>query len=272
MTEPLADVQMTAVGVAYARAIESRRDDALFHDELAQSFVDAARFSEWRAGQQLDDDAATRYRAGVGLWVAIRTRFLDEIVLDAAREGTRQLVILGAGLDCRAFRLAWPNGMRCFEIDVPDMVEFKNGVLASTGAEPGCTRTPIPCDLRDDWAGALRAAGFDASARSVWIAEGLLAYLPPEANDLLIHSMATLAASGSRAGITLARRSNEREVNARIRGLWQSTGPDDPLAWFAGFGWDASLYSVTERAVAYGRPLPDEVPLSTARLVDARRD
>src|SRR4051794_10386903 len=162
MSDELGDVQMTAVGVAFARAVESRRDDALFRDELAQAFVDASSFAEWRARRLGDGDPATdRYRVGVGLWVAIRTRFLDDVMMDAASEGIRQIVIVGAGLDCRAYRLAWPDGTSCFEIDVPEMIEFKDGVLGTTGVEPRCRRVTVGCDLRDDWPAMLTSAGFD---------------------------------------------------------------------------------------------------------------
>src|SRR4051812_23670154 len=107
---------MTAVGVAYARAAESTRPDALFDDPLAQAFVDASSFVEWRASRRADDARDQRYRAGIAMWVAIRTRFLDDLLNDAADDGIGQVVILGAGLDCRAYRLPWPDGVRCFEI------------------------------------------------------------------------------------------------------------------------------------------------------------
>src|SRR3954452_4437230 len=145
----LGDVAMTAVSVAYARAVESLRDDALFTDPFAQAFVDASSFAEWRARHRANGDAGSdrdRYRVGIAIWVAIRTRYLDDFLLDAARDRLRQVVIVGAGLDCRAFRLQWPAGTRCFEIDVPEMIAFKDRVLATSGASPQCERITVQCD------------------------------------------------------------------------------------------------------------------------------
>ncbi|HEY2427576.1 MAG TPA: SAM-dependent methyltransferase, partial [Acidimicrobiales bacterium] len=108
-----AGVGRTAIGVAALRAAESERSDRLFADPYAARFVAAA---EWVPG-------ATS--PALAVWVAIRTRFLDELVLDATSGKCRQVVLLGAGLDTRAFRLDWPAGVRVFEVDVPDVLDFK---------------------------------------------------------------------------------------------------------------------------------------------------
>ncbi|WP_156745970.1 SAM-dependent methyltransferase, partial [Mycobacterium sp. 1423905.2] len=74
---------------------------------------------------------------------------------------------------------------------------FKTTTLADLGAEPTATRRPIPIDLRGDWPTALQAAGFDTSAPTAWLAEGLLIYLPPDAQDRLFDDITALSAPGS---------------------------------------------------------------------------
>lgn len=274
----LPPVSMTAVGVAAVRAAETQRSDRLFCDEYAGRFVQVAR-AEVRA----DPDAVPRRRTGSLLvWITVRTRFLDEIVLDACAGGCRQVVVLGAGLDARAFRLAWPPGVRLWEVDLPEVLEFKDAVARAEGWRPGCERTVVPTDLAGDFGGRLVAAGFEPARPVVWLAEGLLAYLSPEVSDALVEKTAELSAPGSRFGLTLA--SSERLAAWRAAhpdgafdpadhvGLFRSTAPDDAVAWLAGQGWRADVFDVEERSAAYGRPIQVPAPgRHGARLVDARR-
>lgn len=129
--------------------------------------------------------------------MACRTRFYDQYFLQAARSGVAQAVILASGLDARAYRLPWPAGTVVYEVDLPDVIEFKTLTLGDLGAQPTAQRRTVAVDLRDDWAGALQAAGFDPKAPSVWSAEGLLVYLPDEAQDTLFDNITELSAPGS---------------------------------------------------------------------------
>jgi methyltransferase (TIGR00027 family) len=129
--------------------------------------------------------------------MACRTRFYDDSFLDATRSGIGQAVILAAGLDARAYRLPWPAGTVLYEVDLPDVIEFKTTTLRDLGAEPTAERRTVAVDLRDDWAAALRAAGFDPQLPSVWSAEGLLVYLPDSAQDALFDHVTALSAPGS---------------------------------------------------------------------------
>lgn len=129
--------------------------------------------------------------------MATRTRFYDQFFLSAAQGGVAQAVILAAGLDARAYRLPWPAGTVVYEVDMPDVIEFKTLTLGDLGAEPRAERRTVAVDLRDDWASALRAAGFDPKAPSAWSAEGLLVYLPDEAQDALFDNVTELSAPGS---------------------------------------------------------------------------
>jgi methyltransferase (TIGR00027 family) len=215
-------------------------------------------------------------------WVVVRTRFLDEVVLDATASGCRQAVIFGAGLDARAFRLDWPAGSRLFELDLPDVLEFKERVIVEGGFRPRSQRIVVPGDLAAGWTDPLERAGFDPAALTIWLAEGLLAYLTPAANEELLDGAARLSPPGSRLGLTLASQqrletwtaahpngqANDRDYVA----LWQSAGPDHAAAWLADYGWQAQVFSVRERSAAYGRPVDGDVDEpGQARLVDARR-
>jgi methyltransferase (TIGR00027 family) len=130
--------------------------------------------------------------------IAVRTRFFDDFFTSAASAGIRQAVILASGLDTRAYRLPWPPDAVVFEIDQPQVIEFKSTVLASLGAVAAADQRTVAIDLRDDWSTALRDSGFDATRPTAWIAEGLLVYLPPEAQDRLFDNITSLSAPGSR--------------------------------------------------------------------------
>src|SRR5579884_2771734 len=173
MSDLPAGIGWTALLVARARANESRRPDRLFDDPLAAAFVKAGGEVLARAEQSLPGgDDVNRWREDS---VALRTSFLDGVLVSACEAGCRQVVLLAAGLDARAFRLDWPPGTRLYELEMPDVLSFKERVLADAGAKPRCERIVVPADLRDAaWPARLQAAGFDARQPTAWIAEGLL--------------------------------------------------------------------------------------------------
>jgi methyltransferase (TIGR00027 family) len=129
--------------------------------------------------------------------MAVRTRYFDDFFTDATAAGVRQVVILASGLDSRPYRLAWPQGTVVYEVDQPTVIEFKSTSLSKLGAQPTAERRTVGIDLREDWLTALRQAGFDESRPSAWSAEGLLMYLPPDAQDRLFDAITTLSAPGS---------------------------------------------------------------------------
>ncbi|NUO46848.1 MAG: class I SAM-dependent methyltransferase [Streptomyces sp.] len=248
----------TAVGVARVRALESEREDALFRDPLARAF--AAAGGLWPSSPPPADEAARRRRSAVSFSIVIRTRFLDDLLREAVASGVRQVVLLGAGMDSRAFRMEWPEGTRLFEVDTAAPLDFKAAVLRQERAVARCERIPVAVDLREDWPGALAAAGHDPAAPTVWIAEGLLIYLPEDAVDLLPARIGARSAVGSRMGLTLGSRGVIERFGAdaapgSAASLWVSEMPDDPVAWLAGHGWEADSHTLRERAAAYGRPV-----------------
>ena len=149
---------------------------------------------------------------------AVRTHFFDAYFAAAAEAGIRQIVILASGLDSRAYRLEWPSGTVVFEIDQPKVLEYKAATLAAHGAQPSATRHEVAIDLRFDWPAALKAAGFDPAKPTAWLAEGLLMYLPSDAQDRLFEQVTALSAPGSRiAAETAASHAEDRREDMRRR-------------------------------------------------------
>lgn len=196
-------VGATATMVAAARAMASAADDPLIDDPWAAPLVRAVGldfFTKMLDGDldlsQIPNSSPERLRAMIDA-MASRTKFFDDHCIDSTAAGIRQVVILASGLDSRAYRLPWPTGTVVYELDQPQVIEFKSATLAEAGARPTAQRRAIPIDLREDWPSALRAAGFDPSAPAAWLAEGLLIYLPPDAQDRLFDQITALSAPGS---------------------------------------------------------------------------
>ncbi|MGD1254906.1 class I SAM-dependent methyltransferase [Mycobacterium seoulense] len=196
-------VGATATMVAAGRAMATKDPRGLIHDPFAEPLVRAVGvefFTKMMDGE-LDLDAIenvslVRMQAMVD-GMAVRTKYFDDYFVKATEGGIRQVVILASGLDSRAYRLPWPDGTVVYEIDQPRVIEFKTATLAGIPAEPTATRRTVPIDLRADWPAALKAAGFDTTAPTAWLAEGLLIYLPPEAQDRLFDNITALSVPGS---------------------------------------------------------------------------
>jgi len=244
----LAAVGGTGLTIAGIRAAETKRADRLFADPLAGAFVAAAGSPP--------SQATGRQAAALRLWVVARTVFLDELLMAACADGVRQVVLLGAGFDTRAFRLPWPPGVRCFELDTPDVLDSKQQVLTAQHAVSTCERLTVPGDLRGDWPAALRAAGLRPGEPAAWVAEGLLVYLSPDDVDELLDQVTSLSAPGSRLGLTFRNRAPADQTSPAVA-LRRSAAPDDPAGWLAGHGWAAQLSGAREVLRAHGRAAQD---------------
>ena len=197
-------VGATATFVATGRALASRDPHGLINDPFAEPLVRAVGvefFVKMLDGEidlaAIENASPERMQAMIN-GMAVRTKYFDDYFLNATRDGVRQAVILASGLDSRAFRLPWPSDTVVYELDQPQVIEFKTATLAGIGAEPTATRRTIAIDLRQDWPTALKAAGLDTSAPTAWLAEGLLIHLPPEAQDQLFDNITELSAPGSK--------------------------------------------------------------------------
>ena len=193
-------VGATATMVAAQRALANR--EGLIDDPFAEPLVRAVGvefFTRFLDGEIDLAEVGPEFnlrRAAEGM--AVRTRFFDRLFIDAAAASVRQAVILAAGLDARAYRLPWPDGTVVYEVDQPEVIEFKTRTLTDLGVEPIADRRPVGIDLREDWPKAFLEHGFGAGQPTAWIAEGLLIYLPPQAQDNLFDNITELSAPGSR--------------------------------------------------------------------------
>ncbi|OBI42933.1 SAM-dependent methyltransferase [Mycobacterium kyorinense] len=290
-------VGATATMVAAARAVASRAEHPLINDPFAEPLVRAVGidlFSRMASGElnpadlQDDDDRAGAHRMADNM--AVRTKFFDEFFLDAAKSGISQVVILASGLDARAYRLAWPTGTVIYEVDQPQVIEFKSGTLAQLGVEPTAERRAVAIDLRDDWPAALRAAGFDPSKPTAWSAEGLLGYLPPDAQDRLLDTITALSAPGSRfatESVSNPDPADEEKMKERMQKAsqrWREHGFDldmtelvyfgdrnEAAPYLSGHGWQINADSVRDLFAANGLPPIDEedMPFGDLRYVSA---
>ncbi|MGZ4510569.1 MAG: class I SAM-dependent methyltransferase [Mycobacterium sp.] len=247
-------VGVTATMVAAARAVATRAERPLINDPFAEPLVRAVGvdlLTRLATGEvnpdELNDahDGATGSAGAMSRMadnMAVRTKFFDEFFLEATRAGIKQAVILASGLDARAYRLAWPVGTVVYEVDQPQVIDFKSRTLADLGAAPSADRRVVAVDLRDDWPTALRAAGFDPAQPTAWSAEGLLGYLPPEAQDRLLDTITELSAPGSRLAVESAPNpepGDEDKMKERMQHIserWRAHGFDLDMAGLVYFG------------------------------------
>jgi methyltransferase (TIGR00027 family) len=283
--EPPRGVGKTALGVAHVRARESQREDRLFDDPYAQAFVDAApgAFPEEQAVRGRPDAHGPLASLGAAFYAhaVIRTRFYDDYLIAATVAGSRQVVLLAAGLDTRAFRLAWPAGTRVFELDLPGVLAFKEAVLGAGGAVPRCERVTVPADLRGDWPGRLAVAGFGRAQPATWLAEGLIIYLTADEAGRLLSHVGDLSAPGSRLAFehdpagTDRLTATARQIPAmrQYTSLWKG-GLGDPPGWLAGHGWRPEFHRLTALGRSYRRPVPDSASsgfLTAVRVASVAR-
>src|ERR1700757_1888213 len=247
-------VGVTATMVAAARAVASRVDRPLIDDPYAEPLVRAVGVDlltrlatgEVNAGDLNDvHDGATGSAGAMSRMadnMAVRTKFFDEFFLDATNAGIKQVVILASGLDSRAYRLPWPAQTVVYEVDQPQVIEFKTRPLAPLDAAPTADRRVVAVDLRDDWPAALRTAGFDPAQPTAWSAEGLLGYLPPDAQDRLLATITELSAPGSRFATESApnpQPGDEEKMRERMQHIserWRAHGFDLDMAGLVYFG------------------------------------
>ncbi|MBO0880997.1 MAG: SAM-dependent methyltransferase [Mycobacterium sp.] len=291
-------VGVTATMVAAARAVATRSPHALINDQFAEPLVRAVGvdfFTKMANGEldprQLDDDEVRGMRRFADA-MAIRTEYFDNFFVGAQgamESGIRQVVILASGLDSRAYRLPWPSGTTVFEADQPRVIDFKTTTLASLGAQPTADRRAVAVDLRDNWPAALTQAGLNPAEPAAWIAEGILGYLPAEAQDRLLDQITALSVPGSRLateGLDI-NAVNEVELRRRMRQLsdrWRKHGLDldmaglvyfdhrtDAATHLADHGWETVGTSTTDLLANHGLPPidPDDAPFGDVVYVSA---
>ncbi|MFG1793171.1 class I SAM-dependent methyltransferase [Nocardia sp. NPDC049149] len=264
-------VGKTALQVAAARAVVSKQPDPLIVDEYAERFIVASGDAD--TIQLISDPALWAEHPLATGAMGLRTKFFDDFFLAATDAGVRQVVILAAGLDARAYRIDWPEGVVVFEVDQPMVLQFKRRVLIESRAEAKASRREVAVDLRDDWPAALLAAGFDPNAPTAWSAEGLLAYLPGAAQDALFARITELSTPGSRLAVDdidigvdidfeeLVDAQTEQfggtPIDAsELASLFYTDDRKEPGEWLAEQGWNTRSVPPSDLAERYQRPLP----------------
>ena len=286
-------VGATATMVAAARAMATAADKPLINDPYAKPLVRAVGvdfFTRLANGElrpeDLDGDTESAGMQRMADNMAVRTKFFDDFFLGAGAAGIRQAVILASGLDARAYRLAWPAGTTVYEIDQPDVIEFKTRALADLGAEPTAKRRAVAMDLRYDWPSALIEEGFDPKQPTAWSAEGLLGYLPPDAQDRLLDTISELSAPGSHVAVESVSNVDPEDHEKAIERMqaasqrWRDHGFDLDFAelvylgdrneaadYLGNHGWQLNRKSVKELFAANGLP-PVIDDADTARFGD----
>jgi methyltransferase (TIGR00027 family) len=279
---PGSSVGATATMVAASRAVASQGPDPLLNDPLADPLVRAVglepfiRIVDGNIDLGDDDDPVFNRKTRIHQMV-VRTRYFDDFFAGATRDGVRQAVILASGLDTRAYRLQWPAGTVVYEIDQPEVIAFKTNTLADLGAAPTAERRTVSIDLRNDWPAALREAGFDVTQPTAWSAEGLLPYLPPEAQDRLFDNITALSAPGSQLATEHVPDPNafSDERVQRISERWQRFGfnlsaadlfyrgeRNVVLDYLTTHNWQVTLHGAKELFAQNGFEFPEDEMVS----------
>jgi len=271
-------VGATATMVAVGRAVASTDEHGLINDPWAAPLVRAVGIPAFTmmVDGTLDiadvaPQAAAQVRSNIDE-MAVRTKFFDDYFLAAGEQGIRQAVILASGLDSRAYRLPWADGTVVYEVDQPQVIEFKTRTLEDLGAAPTAVLRTVPIDLREDWPAAMRAAGLDPERPTAWCAEGLLIYLPPEAQDRLFDNIHALSAPGSTVATEFvpgmrtfdpekARTATETfsrlGLNMDMPSLTYHGERRSAADDLAGKGWEVSGVPRTDLFRRYGLPTPE---------------
>ena len=260
-----ASLAATARWTAAARSEESTWADGLFNDPWAAELAgeEGQRWLSQMTGRTFGTAP-----------MIIRTRYFDDFLQDAVVErGLRQVVLLAAGLDTRAYRLEWLAGSHLFELDQPEVLQYKAEVLAGAAAEPICQRTAVAVDLAEPWGDALLSAGFDKQLPAVWLLEGFLYYIFPEQITPILDRVATLSAPASRLGFDII---NEHTLLSPITHTWvemqaRQGAPwigwlDDPQGFLVERGWEVSLTQPGNPDANYGRWKLPLIPLDAPDL------
>jgi len=270
-------VGVTATMVAAGRAMASKAETPLINDPFAEPLVRAVgvdffvKMMDGDVDLSLLPNASPERTQAIADGMGVRTKYFDDYLLAAVGTGVRQVVILASGLDSRAYRLDWPSETVVYEIDQPQVIEFKTTTLADLGAEPTATRRTVPIDLRADWPAALRAAGLDVNAPTAWLAEGLLIYLPSDAQDRLFDNITALSAPGSAIateyvpGLKDLDAERVREQTAQLRqhgldidmpSLVYAGERSHVIDYLRGKSWDVTGTSRTDLFASNGLQLP----------------
>ena len=233
----------TALWAAAQRARESERTDHLFSDPLAHVLAG----DEGMAALDLSHKYNPRHE-DASKHISIPIRFFDDVAQQFTSAGIRQLVLLAAGMDARAYRLNWPEHTTIYRTRSSRVARKKETLLHQSGSEARCRRVTLGADLVQDWASLLAGAGFDRAQRSIWLIEGLFYYLEEPAVNHVLAEVSSQACTGSVLLTDLISRSFLTSPGMQPalkameeRGMGWRFGSDDPVGLFAAHGWKADI-------------------------------
>jgi methyltransferase (TIGR00027 family) len=268
-------VGATATMVAAARAVASSWPDSFADDHYAAGLVRSVGvdvFSRLVSGGLSFAEIGDGGSAWMPYVFGIRANHFDRFWSSAASTGIRQIVNLASGLDSRGYRLPTPPGTVVYEVDIPQVIAFKQTVLTDMGAVQNAEIRSVGVDLRDDWPAALQAAGFDAATPTAWLAEGLMiGFLPGEAQDRMLDNVTRLSAAGSMfaADHVRGRFTVLGEQVSHIGESWRAQGLDvdfaslyytgehhDVETYLQGIGWQTTGATIADLFSVAGVPKP----------------
>eukprot|EP00349_Pseudokeronopsis_sp_Brazil_P011737 CAMPEP_0202978892 /NCGR_PEP_ID=MMETSP1396-20130829/85191_1 /ASSEMBLY_ACC=CAM_ASM_000872 /TAXON_ID= /ORGANISM="Pseudokeronopsis sp., Strain Brazil" /LENGTH=283 /DNA_ID=CAMNT_0049718065 /DNA_START=9 /DNA_END=860 /DNA_ORIENTATION=+ len=250
-------VSSTALLIAYARSLESDRDkdDRLFVDPFALSLAgDLGKSSIALAGES-EEDWSSKKKSAFLQAIATRTKVIDDFVLECINnKGIQQVIVLGAGLDTRPWRLqpTTRSTVKYFEIDFPETFDYKLSILRDLAAVP---RTPFEyhnvvadLSLASVWPIQLAEAGLDPTRRSLWVMEGFCNYLTEEELTKLMNTVKEVTPYGS-CLISTFLTPRSTHVSLKLHRFF----PDDPLTFMSQFGWNGRQDDVEDLTTELGR-------------------
>ena len=264
MNSPIQDVSDTAFWIAYHRALESARPDALFRDPFA------ARLAGER-GRRISDAMPTS--AVVAWTVALRTRIIDDYIMSAVRSGIDTVLCLGAGLDARPYRMALPPELRWIEADYPHVMDYKEGILRDDTA--ACRVERVRIDLADVAERQKLLHRVDASSQGILVlTEGVIPYLANDEAASLAGALRSMRRARlwivdylSPAAVAFRRR---RGVRRSMQNAPFKFAPGDWFAFFDQRGWHVKeIHYYPEEAARYARPMP--LPVVARVLITVSR-
>jgi methyltransferase (TIGR00027 family) len=226
------DVSDTARWVAYYRALESERPDALFHDPLARRL----------AGERGQMMAERMAKVALPWAIAVRTRVYDELLLEALiRDRATVVVDMAAGMDARPYRLDLPRSLHWIELDLPQIMEAKSEALANQ--QPACSVERIGLDLADgDALGAVLDRVLAQHSSAVVVTEGVLAYLDDDVVAALarnLHARPAIRSWVLEAALPEVLKRSQRAWGKHLQraGAAMKFAPSNGLHYFQEHGW-----------------------------------
>ncbi|HEY6348781.1 MAG TPA: SAM-dependent methyltransferase [Candidatus Angelobacter sp.] len=252
-SKPLKSVSDTALWVAYYRAIENERPDALVRDPYARRLAGAR-------GEQM----VANLTGGRGMsWPILRTVCFDELVLRLVSQGVTTVLNLAAGLDARPYRLQLPASLHWIEVDLPELISYKEEKLA--GETPGCRLERVALHLSQVEQRRTLFTGINAASNNVLVlTEGLLTYLKDEdvaslAADLHAQAQFQFWATDLAAPFVVQRMNKHLGKNLRAANATMHFAPAEGAEFFRPHGWKQMVF---RDFLSEGRRLKRELPMA----------